>query len=94
MTQKIRLRLTAYDVRVLDRASDLLVTTAREMGSRTAGPIPLPTSLVKQIFQDQPQAVELRTHKRIVDILDPSQRLMDLLMRLPLPAGVSIEIKS
>lgn len=88
MTTKLRLRLSAYDVRVLDSASDLLVATARAQGSRTAGPIPLPLSF------DLSLPVELPLHKRIIDILDPSSHLIDLLMRLSLPLGVSIEIKS
>jgi small subunit ribosomal protein S10 len=101
VAQKIRIRLKAYDHRVLDQAADKIVETARRSNARTAGPIPLPTDTEKWtvirspfIDKDSREQFEMRTHKRIVDILDPNPRVVDALMRLSLPAGVSIEIKS
>ena len=101
MAQKIRIRLKAYDHRVLDQAADKIVDTTRRTNARTAGPIPLPTEISKLtvirspfIDKDSREQFEMRTHKRIVDILDPNPRVVDALMRLSLPAGVSIEIKS
>jgi len=101
VAQKIRIRLKAYDHRVLDQAADKIVDTARRTSARTAGPIPLPTEISKLtvirspfIDKDSREQFEMRTHKRIVDILDPNPRVVDALMRLSLPAGVSIEIKS
>ena len=100
MAQKIRIRLKAYDHKVLDQAADKIVDTARRASARTAGPIPLPTEINKMtvirspfIDKDSREQFEMRTHKRIVDILDPNPRVVDALMRLNLPAGVSIEIK-
>src|SRR6266850_7964727 len=101
LAQKIRIRIKAYDHRVLDQAADKIVDTARRTNARTAGPIPLPTEISKLtvirspfIDKDSREQFEMRTHKRIVDILDPNPRVVDALMRLSLPAGVSIEIKS
>ena len=101
MAQRIRIRLKAYDHRVLDQAADRIVDTARRTNARTAGPIPLPTELSKMtvirgpfLDKDSREQFEMQTHKRIVDILDPNPRVVDALMRLNLPAGVSIEIKS
>src|SRR5207237_8981575 len=101
MAQRIRIRLKAYDHRVLDQAADRIVDTARRTNARTAGPIPLPTEISKMtvirgpfIDNDSRGQFAMQTHKRIVDILDPNPRVVDALMRLNLPAGVSIEIKS
>ena len=101
MAQKIRIRLKAYDHRVLDQAASRIVDTATRTGTRVAGPVPLPTQISKYtvirspfIDKDSREQFEMRTHKRIVDILDPNPRVVDALMRLSLPAGVSIEIKS
>ena len=101
MAQKIRIRLKAYDHRVLDQAASKIVETATRTGTRVAGPVPLPTTINKYtvvrgpfIDKDSREQFEMRTHKRIVDILDPNPRVVDALMRLSLPAGVSIEIKS
>jgi len=100
VAQKIRIRLKAYDHRVLDQAADKIVDTARRTNARTAGPIPLPEisklTVIRSPFidKDSREQFEMRTHKRIVDILDPNPRVVDALMRLSLPAGVSIEIKS
>ena len=100
MAQKIRIRLKAYDHRVLDQAADKLVETARRANARTAGPIPLPTEISKLtvirspfIDKDSREQFEMRTHKRIIDILEINPRVVDALQRLSLPAGVSIEIK-
>jgi small subunit ribosomal protein S10 len=100
LAQKIRIRLKAYDHKVLDQAADKIVDTVRRTNARTAGPIPLPTEISKMtvirspfIDKDSREQFEMRTHKRIVDILDPNPRVVDALMRLNLPAGVSIEIK-
>ena len=101
MAQRIRIRLKAYDHRVLDQAGDRIIDTARRTNARTAGPIPLPTEISKMtvirgpfIDKDSREQFEMKTHKRVVDILDPNPRVVDALMRLNLPAGVSIEIKS
>jgi small subunit ribosomal protein S10 len=101
MAQKLRIRLKAYDHKVLDQAASKIVDTAARTGTRVAGPVPLPTSISKYtvirspfVDKDSREQFEMRTHKRIVDILDPNPRVVDALMRLSLPAGVSIEIKS
>ena len=101
MARRIRSRIKAYDHRVLDQAADRIVDTARRTNARTAGPIPLPTEITKMtvirgpfIDKDSREQFEMQTHKRVVDILDPNPRVVDALMRLNLPAGVSIEIKS
>jgi len=101
VAQRIRIRLKAYDHRVLDQAADRIIDTARRTNARTAGPIPLPTEISKMtvirgpfIDKDSREQFEMKTHKRVVDILDPNPRVVDALMRLNLPAGVSIEIKS
>ncbi|MDQ6899055.1 MAG: 30S ribosomal protein S10 [Candidatus Dormibacteraeota bacterium] len=100
MAQKIRIRLKAYDHKVLDQAADKIVDTARRTNARIAGPIPLPTEINKMtvirspfIDKDSREQFEMRTHKRILDILDPNPRVVDALMHITLPAGVSIEIK-
>jgi small subunit ribosomal protein S10 len=100
MAQKIRIRLKAYDHKVLDQAASKIVDTAVRTGTRVAGPVPLPTSIAKYtvirspfIDKDSREQFEIRTHKRIVDILDPNPKVVDALMRLNLPSGVNIEIK-
>jgi small subunit ribosomal protein S10 len=99
-TQKIRIRLKAFDHRVLDQSSQKIVETARRTGAQVAGPVPLPTerSVYTVIraphkYKDSREQFELRTHKRLIDILDPTPKTVDALMRLDLPAGVDIEIK-
>lgn len=98
--QKIRIRLKAFDHRVLDQSAEKIVDTAKRTGAVVAGPIPLPTE--KSIFtvlrsvhvdKDSREQFEMRTHKRLIDILEPSSKTVDALMRLDLPAGVDIEIK-
>jgi small subunit ribosomal protein S10 len=100
MAQRIRIRLKAYDHRVLDSAAEKIVETARRTSASTAGPIPLPTEIAKYtvirspfIDKDSREQFEMRTHKRIIDILDPNPKVVDALMRLSLPSGVNIEIK-
>ena len=100
MTPKIRIRLKAYDHRLLDQSAGEIVDTARRTGAKVAGPIPLPTKINKYCVLRSPhvdkksrEQFEIRTHKRLVDILDPSSKTVDALMRLSLAAGVDIEIK-
>ncbi|MDD2420683.1 MAG: 30S ribosomal protein S10 [Heliobacteriaceae bacterium] len=98
--QKIRIRLKAFDHRILDQSSEKIVETAKRTGATVSGPIPLPTE--KSIYtilrsphvnKDSREQFEMRTHKRLIDILEPNPRTVDALMRLDLPAGVDIEIK-
>ena len=98
--QKIRIRLKAYEHRILDQSADKIVETAKRTGADVSGPIPLPTerSLYTVIrathkYKDSREQFEMRTHKRLVDILEPTAKTVDSLMRLDLPAGVDIEIK-
>jgi small subunit ribosomal protein S10 len=99
--QKIRIRLRAFDHRILDQSAVKIVETAQRTGARVSGPIPLPTK--KSIYtvltapngeKDCREQFELRVHKRLIDINDPTAKTVDALMRLDLPAGVDIEIKS
>ncbi|MEW5761926.1 MAG: 30S ribosomal protein S10 [Desulfotomaculales bacterium] len=98
--QKIRIRLRAFDHKMLDQSAQKIVETARRTGASVAGPIPLPTE--KNIYtilrsphkdKDSREQFEIRTHKRLIDILEPTAKTVDALMRLDLPAGVEIEIK-
>ena len=98
--ERIRIRLKAYDHKVLDQSAAKIVETAKRTGAMVSGPIPLPTE--KNIFtilrsphvnKDSREQFELRTHKRLIDILEVSPKPFDSLMRLDLPAGVDIEIK-
>ncbi|MFQ3567990.1 MAG: 30S ribosomal protein S10 [Aggregatilineales bacterium] len=97
---KIRIRLKAYDHRVLDQSAQRIVETAERTGARVVGPVPLPTRLerftvIRSSFidKDSQEHFEIRTHKRLIDVLDPDSKTIDTLMRLNLPAGVDIEIK-
>ena len=99
--EKIRIRLKAYDYRVLDQSTTEIVETAKRTGARLAGPIPLPTSKNKWTVLRSPhvdkksrEQFEIRTHKRVIDILRSSPQTIDDLMKLNLPAGVDIEIKT
>jgi small subunit ribosomal protein S10 len=83
--QKIRIRLKAYDHEVIDSSARKIVDTVTRTGARVAGPVPLP--------KDSREHFEMRTHKRLIDIIDPTPKTVDSLMRLDLPAGVDIEIK-
>jgi len=98
--QKIRIRLKAYDHKVLDQSAEKIVDTAKRTGAKISGPVPLPTE--KEIitilraphkYKDSREQFEMRTHKRLIDILEPTPKTVDALMRLDLPAGVDIEIK-
>lgn len=98
--QKIRIRLKAFDHRLLDRSVKEIVDTARRTGARIKGPIPLPTRINKFCVLRSPhvdkksrEQFEIRTHKRLMDIMEPSQNTVDALMKLDLPAGVDVEIK-
>ena len=98
--QKIRIRLKAYDHRILDQSAVQIVAAAERTGAVVAGPIPLPTHITKFtvirspfIDKDSREQFEIRTHKRLIDILEPSSKTVDTLMRLQLPAGVDIEVK-
>src|SRR5215207_5916246 len=99
-TQKIRSRLKAYDHKILDQSAGKIVETAESTGAKVAGPVPLPTriekfSVIRSPFidKDSQEQFEIRTHKRLIDVLDPASKTVDALMRLSLPAGVDIEIK-
>ena len=98
--QKIRIRLKGYDYEIVDQSTKLIVDTAQKTGAKEAGPIPLPTernlfTVVKgpHVDKDSREQFEMRTHKRLIDILEPTPNTVDSLMRLDLPAGVDIEIK-
>jgi len=98
--QKIRIRLKGYDHRVLDQSAGKIVNTAKRAGSYVSGPVPLPTQREVVCVLRSPHVdkksrehFEIRTHKRLIDILDPAPQTVDALMQLDLPAGVDIEIK-
>ena len=98
--QKIRIRLKAYDHKALDQSSVKIVETAKRTGAMVSGPIPLPTeknivTILRSphVNKDSREQFEMRTHKRLIDILEPTSKTVDALMRLDLPAGVDIEIK-
>jgi small subunit ribosomal protein S10 len=97
---KIRIRLKAYDHKLLDQSANEIVETAKETGAKVAGPIPLPTAINKFCVLRSPhvdkksrEQFEIRTHKRLLDILEPTQQTVDALMKLDLAAGVDVEIK-
>ncbi len=98
--QKIRIRLKAYDHRLLDQSARQIVETAERSGAQVVGPVPLPTRIEKFtvirsafIDKDSREQLEIRTHKRIIDVVEPDSKTIDSLMKLNLPAGVDIEIK-
>jgi len=98
--QKLRIRLKAYDHRVLDQSARLIVETAERTGANVVDPVPLPTKIERFTVQRSPfvdkdsqEHFEIRTHNRLIDIVDPDSKTIDTLMRLNLPAGVDIEIK-
>jgi small subunit ribosomal protein S10 len=96
--QKIRIRLKAYDHRVLDQSVKRIVDTAERSGAHVVGPVPLPTkkeTIRRSTFidKDSHEHFEIRTHNRLIDVIDPDSKTIDMLMRLNLPAGVDIEIK-
>ncbi len=99
--EKIRIRLKAYDNRVLDSSTVEIVRRARSSGARVLGPIPLPTQISRYTVLRSPhvdkksrEQFEIRTHKRLIDILDPTQKTVDELTKLELPSGVDVEIKA
>lgn len=99
-TQKIRIRLKAYDHKILDQSASKIVETAESTGAKVAGPVPLPTrverfTVIRSPFvhKDSQEHFEIRTHKRLIDVLEPSHPTIRALMRLNLPSGVDIEIK-
>ena len=99
-TQNIRIRLKAFDHRVLDQATGEIADTARRTGAMIRGPIPLPTRIEKFTVNRSPhvdkksrEQIEIRTHKRVLDIVDPTPQTVDALMKLDLSAGVDVEIK-
>jgi small subunit ribosomal protein S10 len=98
--QKIRIRLKAYDYKLLDQSAAEIVETARRTGAKVAGPIPLPTVINKYCVLRSPhvdkksrEQFEIRTHMRLIDIQEPTQQTVDALMKLDLSAGVDVEIK-
>jgi len=99
-SEKIRIRLKAYDHKLLDKSAVEIVETAKETGAKVAGPIPLPTVINKYCVLRSPhvdkksrEQFEIRIHKRLLDILEPTQQTVDALMKLDLAAGVDVEIK-
>jgi len=101
VNQRIRIRLCAYDHHLLDQSAEEIVETAKRTGARVSGPIPLPTVKNRYTVLRSPhvdkksrEQFEIRTHKRIIDILEPTPQTIDALMRLELSAGVHVEIKS
>ena len=98
--QKIRIRLKAYDHRVIDQSAEKIVETAKRSGADVSGPIPLPTersvyTIIRAVhkYKDSSEQFEQRTHKRLIDIVNPTPKTVDALMGLNLPSGVDIEIK-
>ena len=99
--QNIRIRLKAFDHRVLDQSTKEIVSTAKRTGAQVRGPIPLPTRIEKFTVNRSPhvdkksrEQFEIRTHRRLLDIVDPTPQTVDALMKLDLPAGVDVEIKA
>ena len=100
MAQRIRIKLRAFDHKVLDQSAEKIVETVKRTGARVSGPVPLPTDrnlycVIRSphIDKESMEHFELRTHKRLIDIVDPTQKTVDALSHLDLPAGVDIEIK-
>ena len=99
--EKIRVRLKSYDHTIIDAAAEKIVEVAKRNGAEVSGPIPLPTekeivTILRAVhkYKDSREQFEMRTHKRLVDIIDPSQKTVEALMSIELPAGVEIEIKA
>jgi small subunit ribosomal protein S10 len=100
VAQKIRIKLRAFDHKVLDQSAEKIVSVVRKSGARVSGPVPLPTNrnlfcVIRSphIDKESMEHFEIRTHRRLIDILEPTQKTVDELMHLDLPAGVDIEIK-
>ena len=99
-TEKIRVRLRAFDVELIDQSAKSIVQTVQKAGAKVSGPVPLPTKIQKTTVLRSPhvnkksrEQFEMRTRKRLIDIIEPSADVMDSLMKLELPAGVDVEIK-
>ncbi len=99
-TQTIRIRLKAYDHALIDQSAEKIVETAKRTGAKVSGPIPLPTkkevvTILRAVhkYKDSREQFEMRTHKRLIDVLVPTQKTIEALTKLDLPAGVDIEIK-
>ncbi|HAN09217.1 MAG TPA: 30S ribosomal protein S10 [Clostridiales bacterium] len=97
--QKIRINLKAYDHKLIDQSAQKIIATAKKTGAQVSGPIPLPTrrevvTIIRAVhkYKDSREQFEMRTHKRLIDILGPSQQTVDALMNLDLPAGVDIKV--
>ncbi len=100
VAQKIRIKLKSFDHKVLDQSAEKIVGVVRKSGARVSGPVPLPTNFNRfcvirspHIDKESMEHFEIRTHRRLIDILEPTQKTVDELMHLDLPAGVDIEIK-
>lgn len=100
-TQKIRIKLKAYDYTLLDRSTTEIIDTVRSTGAQVAGPIPLPTQISRftvlrgpHVHKKSREQFEMRTHKRLIDIVEPTEETLNALMRLELSPGVDVEIKS
>ena len=99
-TENMRIRLKSYDHHLVDQACEKIVATATRMGAKVSGPVPLPTereiiTILRAVhkYKDSREQFETRTHKRVIDILKPSQKVVEALMGIDLPAGVEIEVK-
>ncbi len=99
--EKIRIRLKGYDHQLVDQSAEKIVETARRTGARVSGPVPLPTekevvTILRAVhkYKDSREQFEMRTHKRLIDILRPSNKAVEALMGLELPAGVEVDIKA
>lgn len=98
--QKIRIKLKAYDYRIIDKSASQIIETANRTGAQVVGPVPLPTDISKtcvikspNVFKNSREQFEMRVHKRLIDVINPTPKTIDSLMSLDLPAGVDIEIK-
>ena len=98
--QKIRIKLKAYDHRIIDKSARMIIDVAERTGASVAGPVPLTTEINKvtvlrspHVHKDSREQFEMRTHKRLIDVIDPTSKTIDSLMSLDMPAGVDIEIK-
>lgn len=98
--QKIRIKLKAYDHRIIDKSARMIIEVAERTGASVSGPVPLPTEINKvtvlrspHVHKDSREQFEMRTHKRLIDVIEPTSKTIDSLMSLDMPAGVDIEIK-
>ena len=99
-SERIRVRLRGFDIELVDQSSRAIVQTVQKAGAKVAGPIPLPTRINKftvlrspHVYKKSREQFEMRTHKRLIDIIEPSSTVMNALMKLELPAGVDVEIR-